>query len=190
MTRTSPNGRPLRSWSAATRHAAKPITDATDRSISPAMITNVMTMTTITFSIDSSNRFTKLLTLEIPVGLRDVEHERRGQQDRRRAGSSSCAAGPSHASPAIPPIAVWRSLLSCPPSAEALVDDEIEDDRRQDQRTQHGITPELADLGNADQAEIEDLDQDRPEQRTDDRAGPALDAHAPDDGGSDRRQFE
>ena len=46
--------------------AANPITEATDRSISPAMITNVIAMTTMIFSIDSSNRFTKLSTPRYP----------------------------------------------------------------------------------------------------------------------------
>ncbi len=63
ITTITPNGRPLRSWRAATMHAAKPITEATDRSISPEMITNVMAMTTMIFSIESSNRLTKLSTL-------------------------------------------------------------------------------------------------------------------------------
>ncbi len=66
MRRISQNGSPLRSWSAAITHAAKPITEATDRSISPATITNVMATTTMIFSIDSSNRLTKLLTLRYP----------------------------------------------------------------------------------------------------------------------------
>ena len=85
-------------------------------------------MTTMIFSIDSSNRLTKLSTLRYPSDCDDVEHERR-RQDRRRAGSSSSVGGPSHASPAIPPIAVWRSVRCSLPSAEALVDDQVEDDR-------------------------------------------------------------
>ena len=53
-----------------------------------------------------------------------------------------------------------------------------------------GIPPELADLWDADQAEVEDLDQDRSEKGADDGARAALDAHATDDGGGDRRQLE
>ena len=42
--------------------ALRPITDATERSISPEMMTNVIITTTMAFSIDSWNRFTRLWT--------------------------------------------------------------------------------------------------------------------------------
>jgi hypothetical protein len=61
MTIASPNGTPD-SYAAARTQAAKAMTDATDRSISPLMMTNVIATATITFSIDSRNRFTKLST--------------------------------------------------------------------------------------------------------------------------------
>ena len=38
------------------------MTEATDRSISPLMITKVIATAMITFSIDNRNRFTKLST--------------------------------------------------------------------------------------------------------------------------------
>ena len=60
MTMASQNGTAPPSLSVASTAALKPITEATDRSISPAMITNVIITTMITFSIDSSNRLTKL----------------------------------------------------------------------------------------------------------------------------------
>ena len=41
------------SCSGARTHALRPITDATERSISPLMMTKVMTTTTIIFSIES-----------------------------------------------------------------------------------------------------------------------------------------
>ncbi len=54
-------GRPP--WCAEARtQAENAITDATDRSISPLMMTNVIDTAMITFSIDSRNRFTKLST--------------------------------------------------------------------------------------------------------------------------------
>jgi hypothetical protein len=56
------NGTDPPSWSLASTAALSPIVDATDRSISPATMTNVMITATITFSIDSSNRFTRLST--------------------------------------------------------------------------------------------------------------------------------
>ena len=43
--------------------ADQPITEATERSISPAMMTNVIGMTMIIFSMWSWNRLTKLSTL-------------------------------------------------------------------------------------------------------------------------------
>ena len=54
-------GRPA-SWAASSTQAEKAMTDATDRSISPLMMTKVMITATMTFSIDSRNRFTKLST--------------------------------------------------------------------------------------------------------------------------------
>ena len=65
------------------QHAADhAITEATDRSISPAMMTNVIVTTTMTFSMCSWKRLTKLSTLEVAARLREVE------DDRRRAGSA------------------------------------------------------------------------------------------------------
>ena len=46
-------------WSEARTAALKPITDATERSISPLMMTKVMATTTMIFSADSQNRLTK-----------------------------------------------------------------------------------------------------------------------------------
>ena len=61
MTIAKPNGTPA-SYVAASVHAASAITDATDKSISPLMMTKVMMTAMITFSIDNLNRFTKLST--------------------------------------------------------------------------------------------------------------------------------
>ena len=61
ITIASPNGTPA-SWVAASVHAESAMTDATDKSISPLMMTNVMITAMITFSIDNRNRFTKLST--------------------------------------------------------------------------------------------------------------------------------
>ena len=55
----SQNGAPP-SCIAATTAAEKPITDATERSISPLMITKAMTTAMITFSTERWNRFPKL----------------------------------------------------------------------------------------------------------------------------------
>ena len=55
-----PNGTAPPSLSVANTAALNPMTEATDKSISPAMITNVIITTMITFSIDSSKRLTKL----------------------------------------------------------------------------------------------------------------------------------
>ena len=51
------------SYSQARTLAAHAITEATDRSISPAMITNVIGMTTMIFSMWSWKRLTKLSML-------------------------------------------------------------------------------------------------------------------------------
>ena len=50
------------SCSFASTAALRPIVDATDRSISPDTMTNVIITAMITFSIDSWNRLTRLLT--------------------------------------------------------------------------------------------------------------------------------
>ncbi len=55
------------SWRAARTLADQAITDATERSISPAMMTNVIVTTTMTFSMCSWNRLTKLSTLRYPL---------------------------------------------------------------------------------------------------------------------------
>ena len=64
--RASDDGQPERarraSWADARTQAENAITDATDRSISPLMMTKVIATAMITFSIDSRNRFTKLST--------------------------------------------------------------------------------------------------------------------------------
>ena len=51
------------SCSEASTAADHAMTEATDRSISPAMMTNVIVTTTITFSMCSWKRLTKLSTL-------------------------------------------------------------------------------------------------------------------------------
>ena len=56
------NGTPAAGARDARTQAESAMTDATDRSISPLMITKVIATATITFSIDSWNRFTKLST--------------------------------------------------------------------------------------------------------------------------------
>ena len=60
MTMASQKGTERPSLSVAITAAAKAITEATERSISPAMMTKVIITAMIAFSIDSSNRFTKL----------------------------------------------------------------------------------------------------------------------------------
>ena len=57
----SGNGTPASCADARTQ-AENAITDATDRSISPLMMTKVIATAMITFSIDNRNRFTKLST--------------------------------------------------------------------------------------------------------------------------------
>jgi hypothetical protein len=47
----------------AMTQAARPITEATERSISPPMMTSAIVSATILFSIDSLNRLTKFPTL-------------------------------------------------------------------------------------------------------------------------------
>ena len=64
ITAASANGTDPASCSAASTHAAKAMTDATERSISPLMITNVITTTTISFSIESWNMFEKFRSLK------------------------------------------------------------------------------------------------------------------------------
>ena len=59
ITTASSNGTEPASCSAASTQALNAITDATERSISPLMITNAITTTTISFSIESWNMFTK-----------------------------------------------------------------------------------------------------------------------------------
>ena len=58
-TTATANGTEPPSCRAATTAAENPITEATERSISPLMMTRVMTTATIAFSIDSWNMFTK-----------------------------------------------------------------------------------------------------------------------------------
>ena len=59
ITTASSNGTDPASCSAASTHALNAITDATERSISPLMMTNAITTTTTSFSIESWNMFTK-----------------------------------------------------------------------------------------------------------------------------------
>ena len=59
MTTASSNGTDPASWSAASTQALNAITDATERSISPLMMTNVMITTTISFSTESWNMLMK-----------------------------------------------------------------------------------------------------------------------------------
>ena len=59
----SPTGTGTPIWKSQARtQAARPITEATDRSISPLMMISVMISATMIFSIDSWNRFTMLST--------------------------------------------------------------------------------------------------------------------------------
>ena len=59
MTTATAKGTALPSCRAAITAAENPITEATERSISPLMITRVMITATIAFSIESWNMFTK-----------------------------------------------------------------------------------------------------------------------------------
>ena len=60
MTMATTNGTLWPSLSRARIAALRAITEATERSICPAMITKVIITAMMTFSIDSSKRFTKL----------------------------------------------------------------------------------------------------------------------------------
>ncbi len=163
------------------------MTEATDRSISPAMITNVIVTTTMIFSMCSWNRLTKLSTAQIPARLREVE-------DR------PCPAG-SPPSSELPGVARAQLAMRRPPWTRSTAWSRARSRSRRPRATssrtarrirapEDRVTPELADLLDADEALVEHPDQHRAEEHAEDGAGAAERADAADDGRGDGGQLE
>src|SRR4051794_1246156 len=145
--------------------AARPIIEATERSISPLMMTKVMIRTTIAFSIPSWKRFTWLLMVR-KFGTRVMLYARTtrrttrsspSQLRRRRTGSRTMDR----------PFFGESGLRAClvPPAdphphfPQPSQNDGVGGHSDQDEQTEDGILDELAEACPAQQALLQGLDQ-------------------------------
>ena len=83
----------LRSWSRATTPAARPITEATDRSISPGDDHERHHHDDDDLLDRQLEEVHEVVDAEVVRRLRDVEHDRAGEDDRAAASPTDCAAG-------------------------------------------------------------------------------------------------
>src|SRR5919106_92990 len=75
-------------------------------------------------------------------------------------------------------------------ATEPPAEDEVHGYRDQDEGSEHGVAPELAELGNPEKALVEEVDEHRPEQGSEERARATEDVHPTDDGRGDGLELE
>src|SRR5215510_7303436 len=59
--------------------------------------------------------------------------------------------------------------------SDPLAQEEVDRDGGEDQRAEHGVPPELAEPRHTQEAQVEQVDEDRPQQRADERPRPSED---------------
>src|SRR5215217_4720931 len=181
------------SKSAAAIAAERPIIEATDRSISPLMMTKVMIRTTIAFSIPNWKRFTWLLMVRkfgtrVTLYARTTRRTTRSspsQLRRRRMRSRAMGRRPFLGESGL------RARLVAPAHphphlSQSSQDDCVGGNGDQDEQAEDSVLDELTDARPTQQALLEGLDQQHTEQRADHRARSAEDVDATDhDSGHD-----
>src|ERR671918_1750016 len=75
-------------------------------------------------------------------------------------------------------------------ATEPLAEDEVHGYRDQDEGSEHGVPPEIAELGNPEKALVEEVDEHRPEQGSEERPRATEDVHPTDDRRGDGLELE
>ena len=177
----------------AIAEAQSPTIEPTEMSISPVMMISVIGKATIATgatpasAIEMFEVVRKYLETCAPTTkVRDEDDEEEdlpARERRAEAAHCSASASPAPAAPAQPAAASRLALDPLGPPRERAV----EEHRREDRGTDHGLQPELVDAEQL-HAVLQDGEDHRADRRAVDRAAAAEDADAADDDGRDRLQ--